>query len=243
MMETPVNPPAMPTITPEPAFEPDKHRQLPWLAVTLSFLVLSVLGVLGYQNLSLKKQIVSLKTASLSQPTFQISPSPTPDPTANWETYTDSINKFSIKYPKDKIAVLRTKDAYMEFCNVGSSIVSIELYNQGQRIPPPEVAIEFTGFLATTIATKTLSSGLSPREWTQINCKGNWVADPSTQVDRILLNGSWLTIYTGGQMGTGSFVVYPKDDRIYLFYGWPVTTIDQMNIFDQILSTFKFINQ
>lgn len=59
-MEIPANPPAMPKTALEPVFEPDKHRQLPWLAVILSLLVLAVLGVLGYQNREPKKQVKSI---------------------------------------------------------------------------------------------------------------------------------------------------------------------------------------
>lgn len=74
--------------------EPSKSNR--FLVLTLSLLTLILLastGYLAYQNMQLKKQI--------AQPSASPSPTSTPDPTANWKTYTNHEYGYSVEYPSD----------------------------------------------------------------------------------------------------------------------------------------------
>lgn len=101
----PSAPTAPPTISPAP-----KTSIMPVILSVFLCISLAGIGLLIYQNLSLKKQLASLKTASPSQPAF-ISPKPVAkaddlyrEPngsaaTANWKTYTNEKYQYSFKYP------------------------------------------------------------------------------------------------------------------------------------------------
>ena len=67
--------------------------------VLLLLLSLGGTGYLAYQNMQLQKQIAGTKTISYASPSP--SASATPDPTANWKTYTDPKGFFTFKYPSD----------------------------------------------------------------------------------------------------------------------------------------------
>lgn len=71
-------------------------------APIIILLVLVILGVVGYFAYS--KGYINInpsKSTPTVNPQLDLTSSPTPDPTANWKTYTDSDNIFSIKYPSD----------------------------------------------------------------------------------------------------------------------------------------------
>lgn len=68
---------------------------IPILAI-LILILLGVSGYLGYNYFTLKNQ---LNTETPPAVLRKIEPSPTPDPTVSWKTYTDEIQGFSFKYP------------------------------------------------------------------------------------------------------------------------------------------------
>ena len=102
-MASPVTP--VPPLPPSPDGEKPKPRLgLAILIGVLSFLFLASLAAAGYfywQNQQLKQLTISTLpplsggTSSLSEPT------PTPDPTAAWQIYTNSKLGFSFRYPQD----------------------------------------------------------------------------------------------------------------------------------------------
>lgn len=64
----------------------------------------STAGYFAYQNYKLKKTQATL-TQATPTPVSNL-PSPTIDPTANWQTYDNTTNKYEFKYPKDwRVAV------------------------------------------------------------------------------------------------------------------------------------------
>lgn len=90
-------PPSTPQQTPPaPTTEvhKPKHNSIIFL---LSFSLIVFVGIasfLAYQNWQLQKKV------GLLQPTNSPIPTTTPDPTADWETYTNTTYGFSFKYPK-----------------------------------------------------------------------------------------------------------------------------------------------
>lgn len=71
-----------------------------WIIVVIIFVVIVFIGSIF--TILLNSQISTLihhdSSVYLNVP-FQ--PSPAPDETANWKTYTDSKNMFTLKYPPD----------------------------------------------------------------------------------------------------------------------------------------------
>lgn len=66
--------------------------------IVLGFVFILVLGALGISSYLLASHS---KTISLTQKQLTLQPTPTPNPTANWQTYTDPQNGFSLKYPQN----------------------------------------------------------------------------------------------------------------------------------------------
>jgi hypothetical protein len=88
-------------VTVPPATVPEKPKSNNNILIVLfSLLVVLLIGSTGflyYQNMNLQKQILSLKAT----PIPVASPSPIPDFSASWKTYTDKTNNYSFKYPTD----------------------------------------------------------------------------------------------------------------------------------------------
>jgi hypothetical protein len=90
----------------EAAHETPKPKS--WLVVGLAVLVLLLLGTTGYlayQNYQLKQEVTQKKPTPTPLPEITkqpeiSSPTPTIDPTTNWETYEYPDLKFKIKFPQ-----------------------------------------------------------------------------------------------------------------------------------------------
>ena len=88
--------------------EPSKKgNKVIWFLGLLSILVLLVVAYLAYQNNQLRKELkmvmlnnAATETQALISPTEATTP--TPDPTAGWEIYQDSVASFA--FPPDWIA-------------------------------------------------------------------------------------------------------------------------------------------
>lgn len=84
-----------------PANEPLKpHHAKKYflLLISIVLVVLIILGLIWFFFLSPKymaKEVAKIPV----YPTVAVSPTPTPDPTADWETYTDEKLGYSIRYP------------------------------------------------------------------------------------------------------------------------------------------------
>ncbi|MCX6816941.1 MAG: hypothetical protein NTZ93_03685 [Candidatus Beckwithbacteria bacterium] len=80
-----------PIFTPEP---PKKSSS--GFLVILVFLLFGVTAFLANQNLTLKQKITQLKSSPSPAPALA---SPSPDITADWQTYTNPAQGYSLKYP------------------------------------------------------------------------------------------------------------------------------------------------
>lgn len=159
-----------------------------------------------YQKLFFAEQTV--QQYILPKPAQNISP--TPDPTANWKTYTDQENNFSFKYPSD----WNTDSSYK---SVNSSI---HFFKAGDK-----------------------------HLYTYMQAKGNEQLIVSLQVNqsldeiqkRLNINDSSTTVAgkKALRFATGVYVLLgPSNNKILSVY---IPQYPSNGIFDQILSTFKFI--
>jgi len=79
-----------------PEATPPEKKSNPVLWISLTILLLALLGAGGYFLLNSRK--VSNSGAEIT-PSVSVSPSPTSDPTANWKEYSNAEGQFSFKYP------------------------------------------------------------------------------------------------------------------------------------------------
>lgn len=195
----------------------------------LKFIMLGVLFVIG---LALIGGAYFMGTQKSNQQAVSTSPSPTPDPTADWKTFSPPNQGFSIKYPANWTP----------------------LQNETlTRIFPPGISIK-NGLGPDDSETPYIS--ISHHESNPLDCRGD--CPLFTNPEPIKVAGINATKYTGtdGQMATMCGCSYEKiilknGNTYYLLelYGKPGKTPDykpdsiseeNKEIFDQILSTFNF---
>jgi hypothetical protein len=170
-------------------------------------------------------------------PTINISQTQPLSPTANWKTYTNSINRFSIKYPIDKKVVIDESDPYIGFCNLDKGAIAIKIYPNDLQLSPLET--EFSGELVLAIAIKPNPNHLTINQWLNQNCQNSWpnLEEFINKNNSIVIDGrEAVQLISERGVGVGSLVILPKDDELYFFYGWPY----EKDGFDKIMSTFKF---
>lgn len=217
-----------PVMSPAP-----KSSVLPFIIYIFLFITVAVVGLLTYQNYNLNKQIASFRIMPSVLPTPSLAPTPqakpdlTPPATANWKTFTDPSGEFSFKYPTVYI-----------------------LSKLGDSLPLLNRKIYWS--------TSTISS---------LNCRGDCPIITSTS--HVILNGLEATKIKGwiGEIG-GNYaqsyiayeIKYPNQNKYLKITLWelpqdikpeevplPNRQVGEINkqeeeTFDQILSTFKFLD-
>ena len=195
-------------------------KQNNFLVVLLSVLLIAsviIAGFFAYQTQTLVKELVLLKAVatSISEPTIEPTTKTiaTPDPTANWKTYTNASSNYQVKYPSDwkvvnqsagSMGMVVSESRYIEI-GLGegkSGTVGIE---EIQMIPPSE---------EVNLTTTKIVGNLTLR------CNGKFTTDTKT----------WCWVKVPNQEKYLNIQVFKNAD-------------DKMNAeLDQILSTFKFTN-
>lgn len=83
---------------PIPPIPPKKDYSLVVILSILLIIAAAIATLLLYQNQKLIKELKQYQTAAV----YPIpSPTPTSDPTANWQTYTNTKYGYAVKYPSD----------------------------------------------------------------------------------------------------------------------------------------------
>jgi hypothetical protein len=105
--QNPVAQPVEPTIPPpvEPNLPKLKNKLLPVLLIILIIMILGIGGLFIYKKY-FSKPIVQSIGNSTNQPVS------TPDPTTDWQTYTNDKLGFSFKYPKELTNIDNKLDIY-----------------------------------------------------------------------------------------------------------------------------------
>jgi len=177
----------------------------------ITFVILSLLGAGAYagiwywQDQQVAQEVV---------PTFTPRPSTTPDPTADWKTYTNTQYGFEFKYPSDW-------NSWLDSNNV-ASIVNLQQKDD-----------DMGSAVISVSATKQLSQTTKPLDSTMVLNK----------TSDVTYNGiRWsLTFTSDKREPTLRFISATAYHNGYLYNivsrNYPDTT---EKLFDQILSTFKF---
>ncbi|MFZ2202779.1 MAG: hypothetical protein WAV56_05315 [Microgenomates group bacterium] len=214
-------PPVTPPLPPQPAVVPPPVKKSPLLVLVGSLLaiLLAASGLLAYQNMRLQQQIATLQAQPT--PTPLLTPTPTIDPTANWKVITRK--NWSFRVP-NIWSYLECND---ELLFVGPSI---------SKDQTGECAFDFSpGIIEVVRAT-----GDSDRS---IPTNTDLAFDPYvSEKSEPILDGRKAikqqeTIKDGQGAGTRIYVYVNQPDYMDIIILHDTT---QKEVFDQILSTFKF---
>jgi hypothetical protein len=207
---TPPQPMSHPSITTQP--NPSK-----FLTILLTLVVLISLSGLVYfylQTQSLKQQLVlQTKPTPTISDTPKIQTSPTTDPTANWETYTNKDLHITFQYP-DQFVVVEPAPGFLK------------IKNDNDPVAQAGISIETRGSGPYTTYSEAQSYFQDSFNVTETKNVGMWQIFQGIGKEGMLKGvefRSGIIEYRGGALEMEVLA-----DTEYIQY------------FDQILSTFKF---
>jgi len=130
-----------------------------------TFLLMCSTGYFAYQNFQLKK-MQTTTTQATPIPTSSF-PSPTTDPTANWQIYQNSSFNFALKYPAnwqleetERIITIKSKseltEEELENLGVGYTSSSIPVAKLSIELSPAQMAVDISSLRQLTQSTDTL---------------------------------------------------------------------------------------
>ena len=239
-------PPPVPIVPTTPVAPPSPAKPKTFIFVLLGLVL--VAGLL-FAGVALSQKgflsgILSLAKPSPT-PTLAPEPTPTPDPTANWKTYTNQKYNYSFKYPAE--AKLEEGKGYEE--RLQETILTF----YGPNYPGPG---EFTDGYGITFAVLKNLGNATPNQLAQKvfaeSQKG--IADKTLEgdiskckVEEVTRGGTTGTRFTYCVRAPGSGVVnfsewFVKNGITYQIYA-VLQNSNYQKDFDQILSTFKFLDQ
>jgi len=189
------------------------------ILVILVIVILGVAGYFGYKSY-LSKSIPSLVPVNTTD-------------VSTWETYTDKINSYSIKYPKGWYV-----------SNSSSNEVNLASFTEDQ-LTDQEKKDLLGGLKTDVISIKlgvyegTIAKGASLSSWLKKNNQyiSAMSGAPTSEKETIIAGNPGLIL---DYAGTGSFYVFSTGSHVfYAFYSPDNSKLS--GTFDQIISTFKFI--
>jgi hypothetical protein len=201
------------------------------IIIIIAITAVGAIGFYAFKNGQLKinppeKQEAST-TPALSTTVSEPPETPTSNPTANWETYTNSENGYLVKFPKTEFTRLGC---------MGEELTAAKKGSDNRPSPMVMIACERDG--RYTLETKTYNS-IQPlpneTKYYNIEEKNLMLAGlPAVQFTYTFTNieegpfPKWYTI-----------VWINKNGKTYEIYFGDKSNLE---LFDQILSTFKFLN-
>jgi len=217
------------TVTQTVDQKPKKNNFLVVLLSILLFISLVITGFFAYQTQKLVKELADyrLQTTVIPTPepesTFPMYTEPSPDPTVDWKTYANQ--EFSFKYPKDvsldeilasNLITIAFITELEDFKNLG-----------GSSGDPSFMAIEYN----QPLKISEVPFGTKILEQSDVLIDNKKAKRYFTEVNEL---------QNGYNMGDKITRVIYKDSSSWL--GITLIRQEQTQIFDQILSTFKFTN-
>lgn len=220
--ETPINCPVCPPCPVPQKTKPGKAFLKVLFLFILALILAAVVLVGSGIKIIRKESLLDLWLArnQAPTPTVIIEPTPTPDPTADWKTYTNTKYGFSFKYPNEVI-------------NIGSTTSSDSINLKKDD---------------SNFAVISIYQNMSVNDYLKKYESGDPLA-PTTNVSttEIVFNNIEATKVNIGGVDVMYFVLFVKNNQLFKIE-LDVTAImsdpDNTNrsLFDQILSTFKFVS-
>lgn len=222
----PPQPVVPPTAPPSPP-PPPKKKSFTWLIILVILLLLVSTGVLAYQYYQLKTQTASPAVS----PTLTPSPTSTPsqDPTADWKTYIDTENNFSLRYPQ----------------NLVSNKSEGKLYLYIESVTPTE-SETFVPNIAIGNKYKKPENLTNLISW----AKSNGETFPNlTKDSEVTLGNNKFTVFESDS-GPSAYAIHYLINNNMNIYDFSVRIVGSnedagkqlSKYLPQILSTFRFIN-
>ncbi len=249
--------PPISAASPPPVSVQPPAKPKTFLLVTLGLVLMLGLLLTGVV-LGQKGFLSSILPVQKSSPTILPQPTPTPDPTAGWQTYTNSKYGFEFKYPTgylldDKSLKTQSDSSY----SLASTLKIIKKTNEGLgQVPTISLILLNTKKTVEEFLDFDYSKELA--DWQTVKKEsGLAVSEPkiiSTQDGKAPL-GSYKKVerqHTDTVPNPKETqYLFKKDNLLYIFfvnYGTynPDTKGDgseERQTLDQILSTFKFLDQ
>jgi hypothetical protein len=208
----PIENPAPPAIT----VEKQKNGSGFLISLLSILLLMSVLiaGFFAYQTQNLVKELTEIK--------YKASPvaSATPDPAANWKTYTDSKGRFSFKYPGDWF-IWNSPDG-------ASLLLDESSFDPNLIAEPDQVEITFV----TTASKEDINTYTVNFTPTSKTTTGNNVV--------FSINDRSLGPKEEGPASQYLFAQAVVENNLYRF---GLTSSEYKTVFDQILESFKITEE
>lgn len=213
---------------------PKKPNSLVWILLFLVLLLSATVVFFAYQNFQLRQQL----TAQLSS-----TPSPSPagtlvkegDPTASWKIYSSNDLGISFKYPSDLIISLNNfqSSTFLSVIDTEKKIIG-----EGSAVVSPiEFSFDLNGNnLENAISQARESYTTESLKILKLNLENG--------VDITILSGIHSEGWRGGERTKQAYLVNKEGKTIVVnYYGYLLQRENEINekVFDQILSTFKFI--
>jgi len=202
---------AQPQSAPLP--NPSSHSRI--FIIVLGVVILVVIGIGSYLLGTRKNQTVVQNQQITTSPTVT-QPSPTPNPTANWKTYTSTKYGFGIKYPLD----FKTSD----LSRGDKSAWAVDFY-KAKDVSVSGPADPYIG-----PAIIILNRNVDFCEY----CEG-------FDTEEIIVNGYYAV--QSSRVNGNSLWVYSKDRQRVVRINYGFNSEEEKALMNQILSTFKFTNQ
>lgn len=247
-LNQPIQTPPPPPVQPPPIQPPPVEQTPPPPPQTRSFLskpliillIALFLFAIFYAGtyFKLNQTLTNIISPPKPTPTITSTPSPTQaiDPTANWKTYTNTKEGFSLSYPLNTIEGSRDPDPFP----VARQFQFSKLRGRGGGGPLT------VGWLIIVSEIQPNPNNLTLREWGKekeiIYSKGNTIDPKYISITDTTLGGlPTLSWKSAGGDGNIKYYLVKRTNGITLV----VTNVDlgYQQIVDQILSTFKFTNQ
>jgi hypothetical protein len=228
-----VTPPVVPTTpdvaiaqpqTPEVPPKPAK-KSSPLMVVAIILIILAVLSVVVYVFGS---KFINPKPVSTPTPIAVVTP--TPDSTANWKTYTDQINNYSFKYP----------DGWETYVITGGTNDTLMVAPKAQVDKVKNTQGSFGGGQFLTMTINITPSKLSIPQ----NDEFQQVTSEAAKIDGVdALRYSTNIIQDMPGFSAGDRIISVRLNLINKSY-MDIGLVDSsyQDVFNQILSTFKFIS-
>ena len=206
---------------------PTPNSKLPLILIGLVFLI--ILSVTG--GFFLGKQLYSPNSQSITTPISIAEPTLTPGPTANWEIYASGVLGFSFSYPQELSFIY---DQLKDYTEAKAPSGNLLLQNFDGSKPRQETASDFQLALFVSKDDGTSLENY-PKQW-----EGEF---GKLQTETITIGGiKAIKGFSGQKYRVVPTVWFTLTNILYTIQlSNPNST--NKSWFDQILSTFKFLDQ
>ena len=203
--------------------------------LVLALIILAASGLRITRKESLLDVWLASRKGTPTPEIIEPTPTPTPDPTANWKTYADKDALFSLKYPRDwvidvgggtgNVKTLASSSEAMDCVNVAIDELCLQVWMEGSVDPVRPVVIE-----------KTLADFIDKKFGKYPQGDGTYESIDYTETE---VNGFKAARFINKEK---LFVVVHRENAFYTLSAFPVNS-SLLPVFDQILSTFKFLDE